>query len=89
MSHAGVVMLGTCFAIALPPTPASIGTYHAGFEYAAYLAGIPRAVSFPLAIVLHLLIQLPWLPVAGAILMTGGRRVLARPPKEEEKKEEF
>ncbi len=81
-AHAGIVMLGTCFAIALPPTPASIGTYHAGFEYAAWLVGIPRDVSLPLAIVFHLLIQLPFLPVAGVILITGGRRVLARPPDE-------
>ena len=79
MAQAGVIMLGTCFAIALPPTPASIGTYHAGFEYAAWLVGIPREVSLPLAIVFHLLIQLPFLPVAGVILFTGGRRMLARP----------
>ena len=84
LAHAGVIMLGTCFAIALPPTPASLGTYHATFAYAAVLVGITREVSVPLAIVFHLLIQVPFLPVAGAILITGGRRLLARPPGEEE-----
>ena len=83
LAHAGVIMLGTCFAIALPPTVASLGTYHATFAYAAVLVGISRDVSLPLAIVFHLLIQVPFLPVAGAILITGGRRLLAKPPDEE------
>lgn len=87
LAHAGVIMLGTCFAIALPPTPAAVGTYHLGFVAAALLVGLTREVSLPVAIVFHLMIQLPFLPIAGVILFTGGRRVLARPPDKPADKE--
>ncbi len=78
-----VIMLGTCFSIALPSTPGSVGTYHVGFVYASQLVGIVKAVSLPVAIVFHLVIQVPFLPLGAAVLLTGGRRALAKAPKEE------
>ena len=79
-SDGAVVMLGTCFAIALPSTPGFIGTYHLGFVGGAMLVGIPRAVALPIAVIFHLVIQVPFLPIGGLILYTGGRKLLARPP---------
>ncbi len=76
-----IIMLGTCFSIALPSTPGSFGTYHVGFVYAALLVGIPRIYSLPVAIVFHLVIQLPFLPLGAAVLLTGGRRALAKAPQ--------
>jgi uncharacterized membrane protein YbhN (UPF0104 family) len=78
-ADAAVIMLGTCFAIALPAAPGFIGTYHLGFVAGALLVGIPREISLPVGIVLHLVIQVPFLPIGGAILFTGGRQALARP----------
>ena len=79
-ADAAVVMLGTCFAIALPGTPGFVGTYHLGFVTGALLVGIPKEISIPVAVLFHLVIQVPFLPVAGLILFTGGRRALARAP---------
>ena len=78
-ADAAVVMLGTCFAIALPSSPGFVGTYHLGFVEGARLVGIAPEVSLPVAIVLHLVIQVPFLPIGGLVLLTGGRRALARP----------
>ena len=82
-ADAAVVMLGTCFAIALPGTPGFVGTYHLGFVSGALLVGIPREVSIPVAVLFHLVIQVPFLPLGGLILFTGGRRALARAPEGE------
>lgn len=82
LADAVVVMLGTCFAIALPSTPGFVGTYHLGFVAGALLVGIPRELSIPVAVLFHLVIQVPFLPVGGIILFTGGRRALARPLKQ-------
>ncbi len=79
-ADAMVIMLGTCFTIALPSSPGFIGTYHLGFVAGALLVGIPRELSIPVAVVLHLVIQVPFLPVGGLVLLTGGRRALAQPP---------
>jgi uncharacterized membrane protein YbhN (UPF0104 family) len=81
-----IIMLGTCFSIALPSTPGSFGTYHVGFVYAALLVGIPRVYSLPVAIVFHLVIQLPFLPLGAAVLLTGGRSALAKAPQNENEK---
>jgi len=80
ISDAAVIMLGTCFAIALPSTPGFVGTYHLGFVAGALLVGIPREISLPVAFVFHLVIQVPFLPIGGLILFTGGRKALAKPP---------
>ncbi|NLH48942.1 MAG: flippase-like domain-containing protein [Myxococcales bacterium] len=72
-----VIMLGTCFAIALPSSPGFIGTYHLGFVAGARLAGIPPEVSLPVAIVFHLVIQVPFLPLGGIILFCQRRKLLA------------
>ena len=77
-SAAAVVMISTSFAIALPSTPGFFGTYHAGFVAGAMLIGIPKQVSFPAAIVLHLVLELPFLLIGGLVLYTGGRRALTR-----------
>ena len=84
-SDAVVVMLGTCFAIALPSTPGFVGTYHLGFVAGALLVGIPREVSLPVVLVYHLAIQVPFLPLGGLVLFTGGRRALARPMESNQK----
>ena len=72
-----VVMLGTCFAIALPSSPGFIGTYHLGFVAGALLVGIPKAVALPVAIVFHLVIQVPFLPLGGMVLFYRRRKLLA------------
>jgi uncharacterized protein (TIRG00374 family) len=77
---AAVIMLGTCFAIALPSSPGFIGTYHLGFVAGALLVGIPREVALPVAIVFHLVIQVPFIPVGGVILYFSRRKLLAPAP---------
>lgn len=76
-ADAVVVLLGTCFAIALPASPGFIGTYHLGFVTAALLVGIPREVALPVAVVFHLVIQVPFIPVGGLILYLRRRKLLA------------
>jgi uncharacterized protein (TIRG00374 family) len=79
LADATVVMLGTCFMIALPSTPGFVGTYHLGFVAGALLVGIPKEIALPVGIVFHLVIQLPFLPIGGFVLFTGGRKTLVRP----------
>jgi uncharacterized membrane protein YbhN (UPF0104 family) len=83
LAYAAVIMLGTCFTIALPSTPGFVGTYHLGFVAGAALVGIPKEIALPVGIVFHLVIQIPFLPIGGLILFTGGRKILAKPPGED------
>ena len=80
LADASVIMLGTCFAIALPSAPGFIGTFDLGFVAAALLVGIPREISLPVGLMLHLTSQLGFLPIGGLVLFTGGRKALARKP---------
>jgi uncharacterized membrane protein YbhN (UPF0104 family) len=74
LAEATVVLLGTCFAIALPATPASVGAYHLGFVAGALLIGIPREISLPVATVQHLVVQTPFLPFGALALLAARRR---------------
>jgi glycosyltransferase 2 family protein len=78
-ADAAVVMIGTSFAIALPAMPGFVGTFHLGFVYAARLVGVGVKVATPLAIALHLVLQLPFVVIGGVVLFTGGRRAFAKP----------
>lgn len=75
-ADAAVVMLGTSFAIALPSAPGFVGTYHLGFVAGAALVGIAKTDALPVAIILHLVIQAPFLPIGGLVLYFGGKRTL-------------
>lgn len=83
-TFAVVIMLGTCFSIALPAMPGYLGTYHAGFVGAALLVGINWEIALPVAIVFHFTILVPFLPIGGIVLYSGGRKLLARPPDQTE-----
>ena len=86
-ASAVIIMLGTCFSIALPAMPGYLGTYHAGFVGAAVLTGINWEIALPVAIAFHFTILVPFLPIGGIVLYTGGRKLLARPPDSAKEKQ--
>jgi glycosyltransferase 2 family protein len=73
-----IITLGTAMAVAMPSSPGFVGTFHAGFVFAAQLVGIPKEIALPAAIVLHLLTQVPFILAGGLVLATGGRRALVK-----------
>ncbi|MCZ7586130.1 MAG: flippase-like domain-containing protein [Deltaproteobacteria bacterium] len=77
-SDVAVVMVSVTFAVAAPASPGFVGTFHAGFVLGSELVGIPRERALPVAIVVHLISQIPFILAGGVVLATGGRRALAR-----------
>lgn len=77
-ADAVVVMLGTCLGVAIPAAPGFVGTYHYMFVAGAELVGIAKDISLPVAIVFHLVIQVPFLPIGGYLLFTRGRQFLKK-----------
>jgi len=75
------ITLGTAFAVAAPAAPGFVGTFHAGFVLAAKLVGIDKDIAVPAAVVSHLLSQVPFILAGGVVLVTGGRKALAKGPR--------
>jgi len=73
-----VIMVVVTFFVAAPSSPGFVGTYHAGFVLASGLVGIPKEKALPVAIVTHLISQIPFILAGGIVLATGGRRALAK-----------
>lgn len=73
-----VVLLAVTLAIALPSTPGFLGTFHAGFVLGAQLVGVPRVVAAPVALITHLLFQIPFILAGAIVLTTAGSRGLTR-----------
>lgn len=71
-----VILVALAFAVALPASPGFVGTYHLGFIGGATLMGYPADVAAAVAIVTHLMSQVPFIIAGGVVLATGGRRVL-------------
>jgi uncharacterized membrane protein YbhN (UPF0104 family) len=71
-----VILIVVTLAIALPSTPGFVGTFHAGFVLGAQVVGLRRDVSAPVALVTHLLFQVPFIIGGAAVLAAGGAQRL-------------